>query len=130
MPKPLPIKQETAVASTSKCSQSTTRPSSAKLHDCLIGGKALTLLVDRKSRINIMSLDQFKKLHAENFKFFTTDMVPATVEGFKFAGQCTSRIEINGRSMYINFSIREGSESHVIVSGKMSEQLGIVAENK
>jgi hypothetical protein len=125
MPKPLLLKQETTSAPSPSSQPSTSMQSVLKFFDCLVGGKALKLTIDQNSPINIISLHQFKKLHAEKFKFFTTDMVPTTIGGFRFAGQCTSKIEINSRSLFINFSVREGTETHVIISSKTAEQLGI-----
>jgi hypothetical protein len=119
-PKIIEMKQEAVTVSSSS-------PTSTveKSYDCLVGGKAVKLSVDKNVPLNVMSYNKFKKLFESKFKVCTVDMVPIQCGNFSFLGHFSSKIEINNLVQYINFAVRKGSEDFVLVTKKMSEQLGL-----
>lgn len=122
--KPADIKQEIVIVSSSSPTPVTS--TEEKTYDCLVGGKAVKLTIDKKVALNIMSHTQFKKLTDAKFKTCTVDMVPMQSGKLSLLGHFSSKIEINNLVQYINFSVRKGSEDFVLITKKMADSLGLL----
>lgn len=125
MPRPLQIKQESTSTDTIH-SDLLIPETSDKFHNCLVGGKRVKFMVDKQSSDNVMDLKLFQMLKAKNFQFFTTDMLPCKVGDFTFVGQCTTKLECNNQTEFINFSVREGTKDYVILTKNLADKLGII----
>lgn len=96
-----------------------------KNYDCLVGGKAVKLTIDKNMSLNIMSDTLYKKLIDAKCKTCTTDMVPMQTGKLSLLGHFSSKIEINNLVQYINLSVRKGSEDFILITKKMADSLGL-----
>lgn len=119
MPRVSPVKQE--LQEMDRAVEANTN----LLHNCKIGGMPSKLIIDESCQMNIMSRALFRKLREEKWVFFTSDMVPLKVGDIEFRGQFTTKIEMNGSSVLINFYVQDGTTDVVVINKRIAESLKI-----
>jgi hypothetical protein len=103
--------------------------STRMIYDCLIGGKESKFIIEKDYPTNVISKILFRKLRERKFSFYTSEMVATKIGNYEFIGYFTSKIDLNGKSFYINFSVRDDENiDFAIINKRMAEILHIPHE--
>lgn len=93
-----------------------------------IGGLAACINLDENMSINVVSKGLFRKLRELKFKFFTSDAIDLKIGDTEYCGQFTSKISVDGISIYANFYIKDCAEDFAVINKKMAQQLKLISK--